>query len=323
MLFSIIVPVYNAEKTIAKCVDSLLRQKVDTQIILVENGSSDKSLELCKALNEQYSNVELYISEESGISLARNIGLSHANGDVIGFCDADDYYDKDALAKVKEIFDKNDIDIVFSAFTRVYRDSCELQAVKKERIISVHKAIEYITCYPCIMGSVWNKFYKKELIGNIRFDNELTHLEDGYFNIRLLSEHRDSKVYVTKCCTYYYIANTESVTGNIENCYDVCGNLKYNVSLYKMLDDLDLFENEKRCIKDKIYRLSVENIKKIKHHPDWYNNSYDEIKKNFFVFLSRVIRFDTKNRIKLVLKGLRILIKGKKNEKNTAYYPSK
>lgn len=100
MKYSIIVPVHNAESTITRCVESVVSQNVDLQVILIENGSSDRSANECEILSQKYNCVEYYQSKLSGVSYARNIGLDKAEGDIIGFCDADDYYEPDCLEKV-------------------------------------------------------------------------------------------------------------------------------------------------------------------------------------------------------------------------------
>lgn len=116
MKYSIIVPVHNAESTITRCVESVVSQNVDLQVILIENGSSDRSANECEILSQKYNCVEYYQSKLSGVSNARNIGLDKADGDIIGFCDADDYYEPNSLKKVSKIFEQYEIDIVYMGF---------------------------------------------------------------------------------------------------------------------------------------------------------------------------------------------------------------
>ena len=99
MKISIIVPVYNAEKTIEYCIDSIIAQKTkfEIELILVEDYSTDRSYEICLALEKKYTEIKLYRTNGKGVSAARNTGLSHSTGDVVGFCDSDDIYEKDVF----------------------------------------------------------------------------------------------------------------------------------------------------------------------------------------------------------------------------------
>ena len=103
MKYSIIVPVHNAESTITRCIESIVNQNVGLQVILIENGSTDDSASVCEILSRKYDCVEYYQSKLSGVSNARNIGLNKADGDIIGFCDADDYYEPNSLNRMMKL----------------------------------------------------------------------------------------------------------------------------------------------------------------------------------------------------------------------------
>lgn len=98
-LISVIIPVYNKEKTIEKCVDSVLRQQhPNIEIILVDDGSQDSSYELCVRLSNTHSNVTVLHQENKGVSAARNIGLKYATGEYISFVDSDDWIHESMLS---------------------------------------------------------------------------------------------------------------------------------------------------------------------------------------------------------------------------------
>lgn len=91
-MISVIVPVHNGEKTLRKCVDSILRSTVaDIEIILVENGSTDRTLEICQEYSNRHQNVRTIVADVTGLSHARNLGIDAAEGEWIAFVDADDY----------------------------------------------------------------------------------------------------------------------------------------------------------------------------------------------------------------------------------------
>lgn len=309
MKYSIIVPVHNAELTIERCVANLIRQSEEIQIILVENNSSDNSLKICRKLQEQHNQIELYINEEKGVSATRNIGLKFVNGDIIGFCDSDDYYEEYSLNHVSKIFENSNIDIVFTGFTKIDNGILDKVSVKKEEVIGSGKAIDYIACNPLIMGSVWNKFFRKDLIPFMEFPTELSHMEDTYFNVRLLSIKNNLKIYVSKINTYFYIKNNNSATNVIEKCFDVSGHSNYCISCYKMLRDLNLSKSNQKSVKDQIYRISIGGIEDKRIQTDELKKKFfrDDIMVNWWLFTKRVFRYDWKNRIKLVLKGLIVI----------------
>ena len=120
--FSIIVPVYNAEKTLHRCLDSLRTQTyTDFEVCMVENGSQDSSRAICREYAEKDSRFLLYVSEENcGPSGARNIGLDHARGNYIAFLDSDDYVEPDYLEMLHQSFEN--ADVVFFGYHQVSTD---------------------------------------------------------------------------------------------------------------------------------------------------------------------------------------------------------
>lgn len=312
MKYSIIVPVYNAESTITRCIESIVNQNVGLQVILIENGSTDDSASVCEMLSRKYDCVEYYQSKLSGVSHARNIGLDKADGDIIGFCDVDDYYEPDCLEKVSNIFEQHEIDIVYMALYIVNNNTITLRAVKNERIINSFEAIDNVVCNPCVMGSVWNKFFRKEIIEGHRFSDELSYLEDGYFNVEILKDNKNIKIYLSKEPGYNYVENINSATNNFQKLFDENNKLKYVNALEKMLSLQGIRCKEKRYIKAAIFRVVVENIENpyVRKKPEIYNGLYYDIKKNYISYFSHLFSYDVKHKIKLLLIGSRVLIGG-------------
>ena len=314
MKYSIIIPVHNAESTITRCVESIVNQDVKLQVILIENGSSDGSANECKILSNKYDCVEYYQSKLSGVSHARNIGLDKAEGDIIGFCDADDYYEYNCLDKVSNIFEQHEIDIVYMAINIVSNGAYTLRSVKKERTINSYEAIDNVVCNPCVMGSVCNKFFKKELIEKHRFSDELSYLEDGYFNVEILNDNKNIKIYLSKEPGYNYVENINSATNNFQKLFDENNKLKYVNALEKMLSLPGMRCKEKRHVSAAIFRASVGCIRTsyVKSNKEFYNSLYLNIKKNIFSYLCSLFSYDIKMNIKILLIGIIVLIRGKK-----------
>lgn len=177
MKISIIVPVYNAEKTIEYCIDSIIAQKTkfEMELILVEDYSTDSSYEICLALEKKYTEIKLYQTNGKGVSAARNTGLSHSTGDVIGFCDSDDIYENGVFEKVRVFFENKEIDIVIGGFYYSKKESLntvvqETHSHNRQRSVDGHLLYNMILNDGRILGSVCNKFYRAESIRNFFFN---------------------------------------------------------------------------------------------------------------------------------------------------------
>lgn len=185
--YSVIIPVYNAEKTIGRCLDSLLRQRrKDIQILLVNDGSTDASAEVCRQYAERFAGIIFIDQENSGVSSARNAGLEMATGKYILFVDSDDFVEENYF----EILDKVPEDITFVMFS--YRN------VEGKR----NGTVRYPDFYSRDTEQTWQKIsealYRKTLnhpvtkrylrriiVDNgIRFPKELYIGEDKVFNLR-------------------------------------------------------------------------------------------------------------------------------------------
>lgn len=260
MKYSIIIPVYNAENTIERCVNSLLLQDIDDiEIILVNNNSNDNSYNICQKLSLEYSCVYFINSEQSGASTARNIGLRFAKGDVIGFCDADDTFVPNSLRKVDLIFKNNsNIDIVITGFNKVTSNEKIIKSFsfKRTKRWSANKLINH-TIYDCrIMGSVWNKFFKREILTDLFFDIDLTHCEDMHFVCRVLERNANLYIVVTDIISYNYYSNPQSITASVDKLFDDQGQLRYIVSLKKIILDCKLKKFTYKLIRREIFMLS-------------------------------------------------------------------
>lgn len=122
-LISIIIPVYNVEKYIGKCIDSLIKQKYDNlEIILIDDGSSDNSGEICDKYAKKDKRIKVIHKKNSGQADSRNIGISKASGKYIGFVDSDDYIDKDYYNRLYKTLVKNNADVVTCKYQNVYND---------------------------------------------------------------------------------------------------------------------------------------------------------------------------------------------------------
>ena len=120
-LLSIIVPIYNAEADLKRCLDALLAQTYQPlEIILIDDGSTDGSFAVCQAYARSNASICCYHQPNGGVSSARNKGLSMAHGEIIGFCDADDWVDAAYYARMVNLMQEHDAQMVFSGYEEVF-----------------------------------------------------------------------------------------------------------------------------------------------------------------------------------------------------------
>ena len=237
MKVSIIIPVHNAADTIENCVESILLQNIDDlEIVLVENNSVDHSREVCKKLSEGDKRIIFIQTQKIGVSEARNIGLDHARGDIIGFCDADDYIPPNSLARVLAFFETDQtIDLVVGGFNIVSETQQTYRGFRKEFNCSFEKILNHLIYDERIMGSVCNKYFKRALLDGKRFNETLSYCEDMHFLANVLSDAPNNRVHVVNFAIYSYVSNLQSATHNFKELFGSDGDLKYITSFKEMM----------------------------------------------------------------------------------------
>lgn len=216
-LISVVVPVYNVEKYLERCIESLIAQTYDElEIILVDDGSTDSSGCICDEYAKQYENIIVIHKENGGLSSARNKGLDNARGEFIGFVDSDDWIHPNMYSILYELLVSNDADV--SSAKYVFRknekkvdetDKGQVFVFQDREIVEFYLKYSYenkIGEYP-----VWNKLYKRELFKLVRFE-EKTVYEDIVPNYRIMSVIK--KFVKTTQPLYYYFENNNSITRN-------------------------------------------------------------------------------------------------------------
>ena len=204
-MFSIVIPVYNAKTSLERCVDSWLCQtRKDLEIILVDDGSSDGSKELCDELAKNHSGTCLRVIHQanSGVSAARNAGIRAAEGEFLLFTDSDDYVEPDYLEKMAVLQESSDADLVLCGYHHLY-DGADIVKVPGETHVSAMAEFqqEFLELYKkSDLNMPWNKLYRKALVGV--FDTSLSLGEDLLFNLEYLSKCRRVAVLGEPLCWY-------------------------------------------------------------------------------------------------------------------------
>lgn len=207
MRFSVIVPLYNCEKYIDKCLESLINQKYnDYEIIVVNDGSTDKSLEIVNSLIYDKKNIKVITQENQGLSGARNTGIKNSIGEYLVFIDADDFVEESLLFELDKTISDQDI-IIYGFYSDTYVNdkfvsSKEMYCKNNDfsNCIEQMDILELST----ILGFAWNKAYKRKFIkeNNINFDVGISLIEDILFNSKVLMETNNLSI-ISKPLTHY------------------------------------------------------------------------------------------------------------------------
>lgn len=259
--FSIIVPTHNSDQTIHKCLNSLIEQQITpNQIIVIDDNSSDNTLHILNNYVNKYNFISLYKNKKSGVSSTRNIGLKYASSEIIGFCDADDYYEKNTLSIVNNLFLENPyIDIVCGGFNVVYNNTHNSRQIngKSSIIYNSNKMFEHVLLDSNIMGSCWNKFYKQNILKNIAFDESMTFCEDTLFNCTLLNKNKNIQTYISDQMVYNYVQHSNNATLQNNNLYTKNNKLKYIDALEKIKQSCGIKLSQQIQINSAICKLSA------------------------------------------------------------------
>lgn len=186
MKYSIIIPVYNAEGTLRRCLDSLVKQAFsDYELLLINDGSTDGSDAICREYASTYSCVRYFAKENGGVSSARNLGLEQADGEYILFVDSDDYVSQDYFALLSHTLESNAADLLMFGYRNFGGISTEWDTGEfyEDTEVGVAKRISS-AMRGYLFSSLWSKAFKRQIIEqhNIRFANDLAIGEDFAFD---------------------------------------------------------------------------------------------------------------------------------------------
>lgn len=228
-LISIIVPVYNVEKYLEKCVNSIVNQTYkNLEIILVDDGATDSSGKLCDELAKIDNRIKVYHKENGGLSDARNYGVERATGDYIGFVDSDDYIDSEMYGKLYEAIKKENVDVAECNLKIIYTDREEL--FTEQKYYNVYTKQEYLEEYlkiEKIFGSACVRLIKSDIAKKLKFPVGKLY-EDTYYAYDLI-EKVDR--YVIMNNPYYnYLMRENSIT-----------NTKFNPRIFDLIEIVEKF----------------------------------------------------------------------------------
>lgn len=203
---SVIVPVYNAEKYLHRCIDSVLAQTyTDFELLLIDDGSKDKSGEICDEYAQKDSRVRVFHKENGGVSSARNLGLDNAKGEWITFVDSDDWVDIEWLQTIFENIPKyHGLDIVRYGYTCHQDDGMEGNTVKAitARVATNTENFVVYSEESQYYEMVWNTLIRLSVVGDIRFKIDIQWSEDYIFMYECFAKSK--KMLILDKALYHY-----------------------------------------------------------------------------------------------------------------------
>ncbi len=286
---SVIVPVYNVEKYIEKCIRSIMEQTLkEIEIIVVNDGSPDRSSEIIDRLMKEDQRIKVINKKNEGVSSARNIGIKVATGKYIQFIDGDDWAEKDFLKSMYEFAEKENLDIVVSDYCEDYFDGKKkIQEGKKKSEKIIFDSKEYLKdfFYNGDAPAMWNKLFKTSLYkeNNIFCPENISMGEDLATTPRLI--YFSKKIGYLKKEFYHYRKNPKSIT-NTTTGINKCQIFQ----CFDLLDDFFKEKNEK--FEDLLYRNRLHHLNGFLFlKPVFDNEVYMDGYKRFLLLISDK-RFD-------------------------------
>ena len=208
-MVTVIVPVYNTEKYLHQCVGSILSQSYnDIEVLLIDDGSSDKSGDLCDFWGDIDKRVRVIHQHNIGLPLSRYVGINNANGEFIAFVDSDDWLEPNYIQILMEAFDDDTVDLSIGGFVR---DAAESKNVDlKVDIISKKQALEHLLKADFFPWTAWGKIYRRSVVTNLpKWWYIEGRTEDLEFNWKVLQ--RVNRVSVCNITGYHYCCREDSM----------------------------------------------------------------------------------------------------------------
>lgn len=243
---SIIVPVYNTSLFLDKCLESITRQTIkELEIILINDGSTDNSLEICKAYEAMDKRIILIDQKNRGLSAARNTGVQAATGEYIGFVDSDDWIEPDMFEKMylqaaqseSEVcicdYKVNNVEEEISVSLDIEKDIIEKDDLFNLLVLNIIAPKDFNSNSKNIAACVWRMLIKKEFLekNNILFVEGITFMEDIIYSLEVYS--KCNKVAICREYLYHYMYNSNSITiGYKNNCMEL------NVKVFERMKEI-------------------------------------------------------------------------------------
>lgn len=266
MLISFVIPVYNVEKYILKCIESIIHQNYHNyEIILVDDGSKDNSGKMCDELAKKYNCIFVFHQKNGGLSAARNTGIKHASGDYILFVDSDDYIGEGSLLQIVKCLERQNciIDVMFLDIYKFFPDNTiefMNDGYVEDRINGKNKGevMKFLVSMSKYPGSACSKLVRRDLLitNKLYFEENLLS-EDLEWTIRLLM----ASEYFAYCSAKYYFYRQNRI-GSITNTVNdkTIKDLIYIIEKWASKDMNRLYQREINAFISYVYMILIYNL---------------------------------------------------------------
>ena len=222
-LITVIVNVYNGEKFINKCLDSVINQTYkNLEILIINDGSTDNTLSICKKYKDK--RIKIITTENQGLSLSRNVGIDNAKGKYLYFVDVDDFIELDTIEYLYNLSKKYNTLISTCKSIDVYDYNFKIKKeIENVKILSSKEYLKEIVLYKNNFNSTWNKLYKKEIFNGLRFETRI--VNDLALSYKMII--RAKKIVYSNQIKYYYLRHEDSITSRNKD------DFKRNIDIYE------------------------------------------------------------------------------------------
>ena len=296
-MISIIIPIYNVEKYLEKCLDSILNQTYkNLEIILIDDGSTDNSPNICNSYCEKDKRIKIIHKNNEGVSSARNKGIELSKGKYIVFIDSDDYVSNEHIEVLYDCIISNNVDLVISNLIDISEDGIILNNEEKESFLMnkdqcLKELLSEDNFYHLCCGNI----YRKDLLEKIRFNCKYRIAEDLDFLYRYIKQI--SSAYFLSKNTYYYLKREGSATNSI---YSEKWNDELKICNFIISEMVELENNFHKYAKRKYIRLNINQAYRFKLN----KNQTKILKNNIKIYKNEMFNsklFDNKEKLKIFL----------------------
>ena len=296
-MISIIIPIYNVEKYLEKCLDSILNQTYkNLEIILIDDGSTNNSPNICNSYCEKDKRIKIIHKNNEGVSSARNKGIELSKGKYIVFIDSDDYVSNEHIEVLYDCIISNNVDLVISNLIDISEDGIILNNEEKESFLMnkdqcLKELLSEDNFYHLCCGNI----YRKDLLEKIRFNCKYRIAEDLDFLYRYIKQI--SSAYFLSKNTYYYLKREGSATNSI---YSEKWNDELKICNFIISEMVELENNFHKYAKRKYIRLNINQAYRFKLN----KNQTKILKNNIKIYKNEMFNsklFDNKEKLKIFL----------------------
>ena len=284
-IVTIIIPVYNVEKYLCQCLESVINQSYcNLEILIVDDGSTDGSGAICDEYANKDKRITVYHTENGGLSAARNYAIDRAHGEYLAFLDSDDWLRDDAIQRFLDTAIATGADIVACRFYQEYvNESGESSGPKRQFVVEGDEILRIVTIDRAVSNDVWNKFYRANLFNSIRYPEG--RLFEDYATTYKLLQVSTRLSYIPDCLIHY--RNREN---SISNAHAMNNLVDYWWVFHQRFETMS-------SISDEYYRVTLSDcIGAVSRMWRWYAGCSKEEKKRGTMVLDEMQSFVEKHR---------------------------